>query len=402
MRLPETTAFGRARAVALQGALGAGLAGAALGGPEGWALLAAGAGTGVVTVLRRDGQWLDARLLARLCRGALAPGPGGPRDPGLGLAATLLPALETTETGDRNGGPVGVLSDGRGHAAVLALPPGVLPAPAADTLGEWLAHDPARPVTVQLLVEQFGLPSWDFHRRFEPTLAYRQLPAGAGPVAVRSHLVVRYEPWDAPEVAAARGGGAAGARAALAAATARLRARLAALDVPAEPLDGDGLRELLRDAGDPDGSGRALADSWAGPHTTHCVLAARLTGTDAWLRLLAELSATGLERTVAAVTFGRTATGTEARVAVRLVGGAAQRVAECRERLVGGGTALPLTGAQPAGLVATLPVAHPARPLEAATGFAPDRARHTARARRTASATPAASSAAHPPTTGAP
>ncbi|MFD9847912.1 type VII secretion protein EccE [Streptomyces parvus] len=372
MRKLTHGAFGRARVVALQASAGALLTGFVFGGPTGWTLAVAGALTGIAALLRHREQWLDARLLAGWRRGGLAGNGRRAPDAALGLAATLLPPLEVAEASDRNGRTVGVLADGRGHAAVLELPPGVLPSAALGLLGDWLTRDAARPAAVQLLVEQFGLPSWDFHQRFEPTMAYRQLPAQARPVAVRSHLVVRYEPWDAPEVAESRGGGALGARTALTAATARLGAYLARLGVPTRTLDAEQLRELLRDTGDTDGEGRTLPDSWAGAHRTHCSLAVRLDQPEDWHRLLAALAGTGMDRTVAAVTVDRTARGVEARAAVRLVSGAAQRAAEGRDRLVTGGAALPLTGAQSAGLVATLPLAHPARPLEAATGFAPD------------------------------
>ncbi|MEE1926739.1 type VII secretion protein EccE [Streptomyces sp. TRM 70351] len=361
--------FGRGRLVAVQTAAACGLAAAAFGGPEGWALGATGGATAVLALLRVKGGWADARFLKRLRRDAFAPPDARPAAADLGLAAALLPALEVGEVTDRNGPAVGVLCDGRGYAAALALPPGVLPALAAGTLADWLAGDPCRPAAVQLLVEQHGPPAWDFHRRFAPTLGYRQLPVVHRPVAVVSHLVLRYEPWDAPEVAQARGGGATGAHTALAAASARLRARLARLDVPARPLDAAALRDLLRRTGDPAGDGRALPDSWAGGHATHCALAARVTGPGAWDRLLTALAGSGAERTVAAATVTRGAEHPRVRTAVRLVSTAAQRCAEARDRLLADGTAQPLTDAQRAGVVATLPLAHPARPLAAATGF---------------------------------
>ncbi|MYV60897.1 hypothetical protein GTW37_16835, partial [Streptomyces sp. SID4931] len=147
------------------------------------------------------------------------------------------------------------------------------------------------------------------------------------------------------------------------------------LGVATRTLDAEQLRELLRDTGDVDGEGKALPDSWAGAHRTHCSLAARLDHPEDWHRLLTALAGTGMDRTVAAVTVARTARGAETRAAVRLVSGAAQRAVEGRDRLITAGAALALTGAQPAGLVATLPLAHPARPLEAATGFAPETGR---------------------------
>src|SRR5690606_15207566 len=75
---------------------------------------------------------------------------------------------------------------------------------------------------------------------------YRQLPMNQRPVAVRSWLVLRFEPWEAPEAATVRGGGSAGCRAAIVAAAARLRARLAAAGVDTTHLGAEQVRDVVR------------------------------------------------------------------------------------------------------------------------------------------------------------
>ncbi|MEO3755871.1 type VII secretion protein EccE [Streptomyces sp. B6B3] len=369
--------FGRARLVAIETGLAAVAVGLALRGPWGYYVLA-GAGLLLVVgaLVRRRGAWADQRVLARLRGRRLAvpppPGPHG-REPGeLGLVRALLPALDVTEVADRNSEPeaLGVVSDGRGHAAVVAFPGGMLPALPADQVARWLAEDPARPAAAQLVVEQFGVPPWDFHFGFQPATAYRQLPYRRRPVAVRSWLVVRYEPLPAPEAAARRGGGHAGACAAVAAATARLRARLAAHGVPTTPLGADEVTDLLRQLGDPEAEGRALPTSWAGQASTHCTLTARVSCQNDWQLLLSGLAACAADRLVAAATL--TAHGGTLRVlaAVRLVSTLAQHAAGERERLLAAGVTGPPAADQTAGLLATLPLAYPTHPLDEATGFA--------------------------------
>ncbi|ONK12464.1 type VII secretion protein EccE [Streptomyces sp. MP131-18] len=367
--------FGRGRLVAVQSALGCLAAGIAYhdSGPWAWALGALGVLLAAAALLRSRGGWADQRLLERVRRRALtgAPvaGPAAGAADHLGVVHTLLPALDVTEVADRNGYALGVLADGRGYAAVLAFPGGALPAVPAGPVAQWLAEDPACPAAAQLVVEQFGLPPWDFHYRYQPTICYRQLPTGGRPVALRSWLVVRHEPIDAPEAAERRGGGAAGARAAVAAATARIRARLAAFGVATTPLDADALRDLLRQIGDASGDGRALAGSWAGSAATHCTVTARVGGQGDWARLLAGLAGCTADRVVAAATL--TAEGGELRIrtAVRIVSTLAQHAASERDRLVRAGAVGPPAEDQAAGLLATLPVAHPSRPLVEAAGF---------------------------------
>ncbi|UED88229.1 hypothetical protein K4G22_03580 [Streptomyces profundus] len=336
------------------------------------------AGAGVALALgalaRRDGAWASGWALARLRRGTLEPASPGARPPGdeLGLAQALLPALEVAEVADRNfPAGLGVISDGRGHAAVAAFPGGTLPAIPAGIVAEWLADDPAGPAAAQILVEQFCVPPWDLHHRFPPTAAYRQLPHGERPVAVRSWLVVRHEPLAAPAAVARRGGGSAGARAAVAAATARLCARLAAHGAPTTPLSGAEAAELLRQLGDADGEGEARAGGWAGRAATHRVLTARVASDADWRRLLSGMAASGVERTVVAATLTLVGRTPRVRSCARLVSGLAQHAAARGDLLRSAGATGPPVADQAAGVLATLPLAHPGRPLDEAIGFVP-------------------------------
>ncbi|MDT0266246.1 type VII secretion protein EccE [Streptomyces sp. DSM 44915] len=370
VRLP-----GRGRLVALQAGLGCAATGIALASPWGYALAGGGAAVLAGALLRVRGQWADQRLLAGLSRGTLATAaePPAPAEP-LGLAHTVLPALDITEVPDRNGPPLGVLADGRGHAAALACPSGALPSLPVGLFADFLAEDPARPAAVQLLVERFAPPPWDQQHRYQPTIAYRQLPTGGGPTALRTVLLVRYEPLRAPAAARRRGGGAAGAGAAVAAATARLRARLAARGVAATPLGAAELAALLRETGDPDGRGEPLPGLWSGELATHCLATARVPDQAAWTRLLATLSGCATDRALACATVTGGAAGSagaEVRVAVRLVSALPQLAIAERARLVAAG----VLDAEPpesySGLLATLPVACPGQPLTEATGLLP-------------------------------
>jgi hypothetical protein len=393
---PAARSFGRARLVALETGLGGIAAGLASGRPWGYALAGAGVALAVGALARWRGAWANQRMLDRARRGTLtvapplprpSPSPSrpGPAEP-LGMAHRLLPALDVVDFADRNeprrGRALGVLSDGRGHAAVAAFPGGMLPALPAGIVARWLAEDPARPAAAQLVVEQFALPPWDVRYRFQPTVAYRQLPYGGRPIAVRSWLVVRYEPLDAPEAAAQRGGGEAGARAAVAAAAARLRARLAAQGASAVPLSAPEACELLRQLGDADGRGRSLPWIWSGKAATHCTLTARVASQRDWSRLLGGLASCAADRVVTAATLtaepgaGRPALRVQA--AVRLVSPLAQHVAAERDRMQAAGVTGPPVTDQTAGMLATLPLAYPARSLAEASGFATATATNTA------------------------
>ncbi|MDT0446373.1 type VII secretion protein EccE [Streptomyces johnsoniae] len=371
--------------MAVEVGLGGVAAGLALRGTWGHVLAGAGVLLAVLPLVRIRGEWADRRLLARLRRGRLAvTPPPGERAEGLGVAQTLLPALTVREVADRNvpgRHGLGVVSDGRGHAAVAAFPAGTLPALPAEIVARWLAEDPARPAAAQVIVEQFGVPSWDFHHGFRPTVVYRQLPAGGCPVAVRSWLVVRYEPFDAPEAALRRGGGEDGAQAAVAAAAARLRALLAAHGAPTTVLGAVATRQLLRQLGDVEANGAALSSTWASAAATHATLTASVTSQHDWHRLLAGLGGCTADRVVAAATLTLGAPTRPAgpgggrpelrvRAAVRVVSPLAQHATAQRDRLAAAGVTGASAADQAAGLLATLPLAHPARPLDEATGFA--------------------------------
>ena len=368
--------FGRARLVAVQSGLALLVAGLALHDHRGWAPAAAGVLVLTGALLRRRGAFADRRLLDRLRNDAFAP--AAPATPvsgqeRLGLAHTLLRTLDVSEVADRNlpadVPDLGVLSDGRGCAAVLAFPAGTLPGLPAAIVRDWLDSDPARPAAAQLVVEQFGLPPWDFQHGYQPTAAYRQLPGGPRPVAVRSWLVLRCESFGTPDAAERRGGGTAGARAATAAATARVRARLAAAGAPTTPLRASEVRDLLRETGDAAGEGRALRTSWAGADLTHCSVAVPVASQEEWSRLWGGLAGCAAERVVAAATFTREGAALRVLTAVRLVSVMAQHAAAERERLLRAGVLPDTPTDQRAGLLATLPLAHPFRSLVETIGI---------------------------------
>ncbi|NJQ08220.1 hypothetical protein [Streptomyces lonarensis] len=184
---------GIGRLVAAQGAVGVTAAGVALANPAGWALAGAGALALLPVLARRNGRWLDESLahrlprlhrLHRLHRGG-ADGPAAratghrptaagevPGREDLGLVHRLLPALDVVAVADRNGPELGMVADGRGSAALLELPGGVLPSLPVGLLAQWLREDPAGPAGAQLLVEQFGLPPW------RPAARSRRAPGG--------------------------------------------------------------------------------------------------------------------------------------------------------------------------------------------------------------------------------
>lgn len=370
---------GRARLVAVQVALGCLIAGVAAGSAWGYTLAGAGALLLAVALLRRRGQWTAELLLRRLRRDALRTGVtlpalvAGTREdrPELGLVHRLLPALDVLEHDDRNGQPVGVLADGRGCAAVIELPGGALPSLPATLLAQWLAEDPARPAAAQLVVEQFGTPPWDLLYGYRPTVAYRQLPVQGVPAAVRSWLVVRHEPLDAPDTVERRGGGQTGAAAAVAAAAIRLRARLVQYGgTETKVLGAEALRTLLRQIGDSSPEGTELPGCWAGSAATHATLTVETGSQAEWARLMNGLATCATDRVVTAATVALEGDQLRVRTAVRLVSSLSQHSAAERDRLTQAGVVGPPAADQLAGLLATLPVAYPAHSLAEATGSA--------------------------------
>ena len=114
-----------------------------------------------------------------------------------------------------------MVGDGHGFAVLLAV---AISAPRTwefSDLVRVLTDDPARPAAVQLLVEQSGPGRTGVDPDFAPSRTYRSLPVRGLPLWNRVLLVIRHEPAWAPETVAARGGGATGARNALAAVAAR-------------------------------------------------------------------------------------------------------------------------------------------------------------------------------------
>ena len=131
----------------------------------------------------------------------------------------------------------------------MVLDAGAPPAwPLADVL-DLAFDDPARPAAVQLLVEQWGLAGAGVDPRVRPGRTYRSLPVRGLPLWNRVLLVIRHEPAWAPETVEARGGGATGARNALAAVAARVIARAARDGVRLRPLGADELAGAAARAG---------------------------------------------------------------------------------------------------------------------------------------------------------
>ncbi|GAB2882625.1 hypothetical protein GCM10022245_17330 [Streptomyces mayteni] len=159
----------------------------------------------------------------------------------------------------------------------------------------------------------------------------------------------------------------------MAALAARLRARLAAVGAPTVPLGPAEARQLLRQVGDPEPNGRALASNWAGAAATHTTLTAHVATQDDWHRLLSGLGGCAADRVVVAATLTAHGPGLRVRTAVRVVSPLAQHAMAQRDRLLAADVTGPPAADQAAGLLATLPLAYPASPLDEATGFAPPR-----------------------------
>jgi hypothetical protein len=152
--------------------------------------------------------------------------------------------------------------------------------------------------------------------------------------------------------------------------------------VPSVPLGAAGVRELLRQLGDTSGEGRVLAGSWTGA-ATHRTVTAEIGGQAAWSRLLGALGGCTADRVVTAATIDRDGapgsggSGIRVRTAVRVVSTLAQHAADQCALLLCSGAVGPPVADQAAGLLATLPVAYPSRPLADVTGFATKGTRET-------------------------
>ena len=311
----------RSTAVFVEAVLGVAAVGVVVGTPVGYAVAGAAAVAGIAGLVRRRGRGLPDVAADRL------------RDPVADLPSVQVVDVETRD------GALGVAGDGQGFAVVLdaGTPP---PWPLADVLA--LLADPARPAAVQVVVEQRGLPGVD--PRFGPTRTYRALPAPVSPLCSRVLLVIRHEPAWAPETVESRGGGAAGARNALAAVAARAVDRAGRAGVRLRTTDADELIALLRELG-PAPELEPGAD---------VVLGVPLGDDDAVGAVLRTLAGTDVARTVLAVSAS--ALDHTLRALVRITDARPGVAGRAAEGLVAEGLATALPGAPHEHVLATLPL----------------------------------------------
>jgi hypothetical protein len=288
---------------------------------------------GVAGVVRHRGRGLADVAADRL------------RDP-VDVGADLLPGLHVVAVPTRDGPGLGVVGDGQGFVVVLDVG-----APRSWALADVLDlafTDPARPAAVQVLVEQHGSADVGVDPRFGPARTYRSLPVGGLPLWTRVLLAVRHEPAWAPETVESRGGGATGARNALAAVAARATTAAARGGIALRALGADELTGVLRDLGPaPDGD---------------VVLGVPLTGDDATGALLRAVAGLDVARGVLSVSAS--AVDHALCALVRITDPRDGVAGQAAERLVADGLATPLLpGAQDEGVVATLPLGGGARSL---------------------------------------
>jgi hypothetical protein len=318
---------GRSTAVFVEAVLAVAATGIVIGTPVGYAVAGVAAVAGIAGVVRRRGRGLADVAADRL---------GDPVE--IGEAGVHVVDVTT-----RDGSTIGVAGDGQGFVVVLdaGSPP---PWPLADVL-DLAFSDPARPAAVQVLVEQRGLASAGVDPRFGPALTYRSLPVHGLPLWNRVLLVVRHEPAWAPETVEARGGGATGARNALAAVVGRITAKAARAGVVLRAVGAEELVGMLSELGpapdlDPAADvvlGVPLRDDGA---------------TGAVLRALAGLDVTrsvlSVTASAPAHTLGALVRITDARTGV---------AGQAAERLTADGLATVIPGTPTENLLATLPLA---------------------------------------------
>lgn len=278
----------------------------------------------------------------------------------LGAASRLLPGLHVAEVATRTGSPIGVVGDGHGFAVVLAatLPPGRT-FELADVVR--ILDDPARPAAVQLLVEQRRTTGRPVDPDFGPSRTYMELPAGGIPLWNRVLLVIRHEPAWTPEAVASRGGGATGARNALAAITARAVADAARRGMPLRPAGPAEVAALLREVGDPGPSCETHEESWSTSTACHGVVSVPLGDQESVARVLRYAAWLDVDRSVLSVTAN--AIDHTLSAALRVVSTDIELVEEAVAALARDEQGLALPGQQSAGVVATLPLGGGARSL---------------------------------------
>ena len=327
---------------------------------------------GIAFLVRRRGRGLRDVLRDRMRdpvpEPAVSPPPApdpapapDPVRPEVGLVADLVPDLHIADVPGRDGRGLGVVGDGQGFAVLLAADVGVLRSwPFADLI-TILTGDPARPAAVQLLVEQRGPRRTGLDPDFGPSRTYRSLPVRGLPLWSRVLVAIRHEPAWAPETVSARGGGATGARNALAAVAARTVAAAARDGIRLRPIGAGEAAVLLRELGDPAPIAEVTATGLGTATSRHTTLSVALTDEvtiGAVLRATAELD---VERSVLSVTAN--AIDHSVCAVVRLVAADPARLDQAADTLTGDGLASPLPHAQDAGLIATLPLGGGARSL---------------------------------------
>jgi hypothetical protein len=310
----------RSTAVFVEAVLGVAAVGIVVGTPVGYAVAGVAAVTGIAGLVRRRGRGLPDVAADRL------------RDP-----VADVPEVQVVDVPTRDG-ELGVAGDGQGFVVVLdaGVPP---PWPLADVLD--LLADPARPAVAQVLVEQRGPVAVD--PRFGPARTYRSLPVQGAPLWSRVLLVIRHEPAWAPETVESRGGGATGARNALAAVAARAVARAARAGVALRTTGADELVALLRELGPAPELEPGL----------DVVLGVPLSSDDAPGAVLRALAGLDVARSVLSVSVS--ALDHTVRALVRITDPRPGATAEAAERLVAEGLATALPGTAPA-VPATLPL----------------------------------------------
>jgi hypothetical protein len=317
---------GRATAVLAEAALAVAVTGIAVGTPVGYTVAGVAAVAGIAGVVRRRGRGLADVAADRLRDPVAAPDPHG------------LPAgLHVVDVPTR-AGELGVAGDGQGFVVVLDAD-NPRPWPLADVL-DLAFTDPARPATVQVLVEQRGLAVAGVDPRFGPALTYRSLPVQGVPLWNRVLLVVRHEPAWAPETVDTRGGGATGARNALAAIAARATARAARAGIQLRALGAEELTGLLRTLGPTAADDVVLDVPLSNDDAVGAVLRA-LAGLDV-ARSVVSVSASALDHTLTAL--------------VRITDARDGVAGQAAERLVADGLAAVLPGPPDAHVLATLPL----------------------------------------------
>lgn len=322
---------------------------------------------GVALLVRRRGRSLLDLVRDRLRdapddTAAADPEPepdGAIRD--LGAPRRLLPRLHVVDVETRRSGRIGVVGDGQGFVVVLDV------ATSASTGWEFsdivaqVLGDPARPAAVQLVMEQRSSRRTTAEGSFAPGRTYRSLPTDGIPLWNRTVVAVRHEPSWAPETVDARGGGAAGARAALTAATTRLVAASRSRGLVLRPLAAPAVTALFRDLGDPGPDCEEREEAWTTSTACHAVVSVALTGPDALGALLEATAALDVDRSV--VSLAVSAVDHTVCGALRLVAPDLEHVEAAVAELVERGFAQPVPRAQGPGVVATLPLGGGARSL---------------------------------------